>query len=515
MNIRLISICLLLACFHLCAADAPDYSEFIRTPAAPDAPRINGPDIFGVRPGSPFLYTIPATGDRPMTFGVENLPPGLSVDSASGQITGKLKRKGDCDVVFHAKNAKGAAEKKFRIVCGDKIALTPPMGWNSWNCWAASVDQKKVLASARALVSSDLVNHGWTYINIDGTWQGERAGKNHALQPNEKFPDMKGLCDTIHRLGLKAGIYSGPWITAYGNNVGCSSDNPDGAWSKTMANEHYFRFGKYSFEQADADQWAAWGFDYLKYDWNPIDVPHTKAMSKALRKSGRDMVFSLSNSARLDHAADWARWANCWRTTSDIFDSYDAPRDFWFFTVSGIGFSQDRWAPFAGPGHWNDPDMLVVGYVSCDAPLHLTHLTPDEQYSHITLWCMLSAPLLIGCDLDRLDPFTLNLLNNDEVLAIDQDALGEQASRVATLGAIDIYLKNLEDGGRAVAFFNRGSRAEAIDFYNLDNIGLSGPQQVRDLWRQKNLPDVTDSKKAFKVSIAAHSAELYKFTSAK
>ncbi len=239
-------------------------------------------------------------------------------------------------------------------------------------------------------------------------------------------------------------------------------------------------------------------------------------MSLALRKSGRDIIFSLSNTAPFDHATDWAQWANCWRTTSDIFDSWDAPGGFWQFTVSGIAFSQDRWAPYAGPGHWNDPDMLVVGYVGWGPQLHLTRLTPDEQYSHITMWCMLSAPLLIGCDLDRLDPFTLNLLDNDEVLAVDQDALGEQATRVATIGDVDVYLKNLEDGGKAVAFFNRGSAPENLRFNKLGYIGIQGRQHVRDLWRQKNLPDVANSLTGeFTVSLAAHSAELYKFTAAK
>ncbi len=514
MTPRFLSFFLLLTCLSLRAADVPDYSSFIRTPSAPNTPRINGPTVFGVRPGSPFLYTIPATGDRPMTFSVENLPGSLSVDATNGQITGFLKKKGEYDVVFHAKNARGAAEKRFRIICGDKIALTPPMGWNSWNCWAWTVSQDKVLDSAHAMVSSGLINHGWTYINIDDTWQGQRTGNDHALQGNERFPDMKALCNEIHKLGLKAGIYSTPWISSYGRYPGESSDNPDGAWTKALQDEK--RFGKYSFIQADADQWAAWGFDYLKYDWNPIDVAHVKAMSLALRKSGRDIVFSLSNTAPFNHAADWAEWANCWRTTGDIFDSWDTPGGFWQFTVSGIAFSQDRWAPYAGPGHWNDPDMLVVGYVGWGPQLHLTRLTPDEQYTHITMWCMLSAPLLIGCDLARLDSFTLNLLDNDEVLGIDQDALGRQATRVATLGAVDVYLKDLEDGGKAVAFFNRSSIPVNIEFSKLDFVGIHGHQHVRDLWRQKNLPDIADtSKELFKVNIAAHSVELYKFTAAK
>jgi alpha-galactosidase len=512
MNPRFISVVLLWTSFNFCANADPDNSAFIRTPPAPDTPRINGPTVFGVRPGSPFLYTIPATGDRPMTFSVENLPNGLSLNSTNGQITGSLQTKGEYAVVFHAMNEKGETQKKFRIVVGKKIALTPPMGWNSWNCWAWTVSQQKVLRSARAMAASGLINHGWTYINIDDTWQGARAGKDHAIQGDEKFPDMKGLCDEIHGLGLKAGIYSTPWITSYAGYPGESSDNADGAWTKTLHDAKHF--GKYNFIEADANQFAAWGFDYLKYDWDPLDVPHTKVMSKALRKSGRDIIFSLSNNAPFNHADGWAKWANCWRTTGDIFDSWSEHGQGYQFTVSEIAFSQDRWVPFAGPGHWNDPDMLVVGDVGWGNP-HPSHLTPDEQYTHITMWCMLSAPLLIGCDLERLDPFTLNLLSNDEVLAIDQDALGKQAKRVATVGSIDVYLKELEDGGKAVAFFNRGSITESVEFNKLDYIGVGGREHVRDLWRQQDLPDTTGAYgELFKVTVAAHSAEIYKFTAA-
>jgi alpha-galactosidase len=498
------------------AADDPDFSAAILTPPAPATPRINGPGVFGVRPNAPFLYTIPATGDRPMDFSADNLPTGLSLNPLTGKITGALDSMGEFFVTLHAKNSKGQALKKFKIVVSDKIALTPPMGWNSWNCWANSVDQEKVLRSAKALVSSGLINHGWTYINIDEGWQGRRTGKDHALQGNEKFPDMKGLCDQIHGMGLKAGLYCTPWITSYGMGPGCSSDNPEGAWTRAEAKEAFKRFGKYSFAKADAAQWADWGFDYLKYDWDPNDVPHTMEMSKALRATKRDIVFSLSNSAPFDHAADWARWANCWRTTSDIRDSWIARGEFWQNGVSEIGFVQDHWAPFAGPGHWNDPDMLVMGYVGWGPSLHATRLTPDEQYSHISLWCLLSAPLLIGCNLDQLDPFTLNLLCNDEVLALDQDSLGRQAIRAATCGPVDIYLKPLEDGSRAIGFFNRDSTEQTIFFNKLLYLGMNGKLHVRDLWRQTDLPDINNAMRdTFKVVLPAHGVQLYKFTDAK
>jgi len=480
------------------------------TPTPPASPRINGPGVFGVRPGSVFLYTIPATGDRPMLFHADHLPPGLQLDAKTGQISGALNIRGDYFAVLHATNQLGAAEKKFHIVVGDQIALTPPMGWNSWNCWAGAVDQEKVLRSARAMVASGLINHGWTYVNIDDSWQGRRGGPFNAIQPNDKFSDMKLLCHQIHELGLKAGIYSTPWITSYAKYVGGSSDDAAGAWSKTQANTKFWRCGKYYFAENDAEQFADWGFDYLKFDWNPIDVPHTTDMSAALKKNKRDIVFSLSNSAPFDHASDWERLANCWRTTSDIFDGWkENSKAGYNYGVSEIAFSQDAWTAYAGPGHWNDPDMLVVGSVGWGSSLHASHLTPDEQYSHISMWCLLSAPLLIGCDLDRLDPFTLGLLSNDEVLALDQDALGKPALRVATVGPVDIFLKELEDGSKALGFFNRGNDSETTSFNKLNYIGMTGVWHVRDLWRQINLPD---ARGLIELTIPAHGVYLLKMS---
>ncbi|MBI2497256.1 MAG: alpha-galactosidase [Opitutae bacterium] len=461
----------------------------ILTPPAPATPRINGPSVFGVRPGSPLLYTIPATGDRPMVFSVESLPEGLAVDAATGRITGSLATPGNYPVVLRARNARGTAARSFRIVSGEAISLTPAMGWNSWNCWARAVDADKVLRAARAMAATGLSQHGWTYVNIDDTWEGTRSGEARALQPNQKFPDLRALCDEIHALGLKAGIYSTPWITTYAGHAGGSSDNADGAWTPALKGAK--TIGKHSFAATDARQWAEWGFDYLKYDWAPNDLPSLAEMSAALRRSGRDIIFSVSNSAPFELVADLARLANSWRTTNDIRDRWAGGDPAWAPGVSEIGFSQGRWAPHAGPGHWNDPDMLVVGHVGWGPQLHPTHLSPDEQYSHLSLWCRLSAPLILGCDLEQLDAFTLNLLTNDEVLALDQDALGRPAVCVATVGAVDVYLKELEDGTKAVGFFNRDAVPQTITFNRPGDLGLKLPQKVRDLWRQQDLPEWT------------------------
>ncbi|HTB80215.1 MAG TPA: NPCBM/NEW2 domain-containing protein [Opitutaceae bacterium] len=456
----------------------------ILTPPAPAEPRINGARVFGVRPGSPFLFTIPATGERPIQFAAAGLPDGLSLDAATGRITGVLAQPGSHTIMLHATNAHGTAAQPLRIEVGERIALTPPMGWNSWNCWATAVDQDKVLRSAKAMAAKGLVEHGWTYINIDDTWQGARPGPTHALQGNAKFPDMKALCDAIHNLGLKAGIYSTPWVTSYAVYPGGSAENPEGNWTKPPGPKTVNRkilpwaIGKYSFAAADAKQWAEWGMDYLKYDWSPNEAPETAEMANALRASGRDIVYSLSNNAPFAGAADWARLANAWRTTGDIRDSWGS--------MTRNGFTQDKWRPFAGPGHWNDPDMLVVGYVGWGPRLHAARLTPNEQYTHISLWCLLSSPLLIGCDLEKLDAFTLNLLTNDEVLAVDQDPLGHQAVQAVVDGRRQIWVKEMADGSRAIGLFNLSRQPDTLAAV-WSQLGLTGPQRVRDLWRQKDL----------------------------
>ena len=484
----------------------PRRPAVILTPKPTPVPRINGPGVFGVRPGSAFFYSIPATGTRPMGFAVDDLPADLKLDPATGRITGSLRRRGEYSMMLRAKNAQGAAQRKFRIVVGDEIALTPPMGWNSYNCWGGDVDQDKVLRSARALAASGLDQHGWTYINIDDAWQGERGGPLNAIQPNPKrFPDMKALCDTVHGMGLKMGIYSTPWVISYAGRLGGSANNPEGKWDAkanlhAAKNEHIYPFdiGEYHFAANDARQWAEWGIDYLKYDWGPVDVDNAREMSGALRSTGRDVVYSLSNNAAgniFNIIAELSPLANAWRTTNDINDSWGS--------MSGIGFKQDQWAPFQRPGHYNDCDMLVVGQVGWGHP-HPTKLTPDEQYTHISLWCLLGAPLLIGCDLEKLDDFTSGLLTNDEVLEIDQDPLCRQGTRVAGEQNLDVYAKPLEDGSLAVGLFNR-TGTDATVTVNWSDLKVSGQQRVRDLWSQKDLGIFTEK---FATRVSEHGVVL-------
>lgn len=466
-----------------------------------------------------------------MTYSARGMPSGLTLDPTTGSISGTVAQPGTFSVHLGARNSLGHSSKIFRIVIGDQIALTPPMGWNSYNVYSYRVDQEKVLTAARALVADGLNQHGWTYINTDDTWQGKPDPVTLALQGNERFPDMKGMVDSIHGLGLKAGIYSTPWIGSYSMYPGGSADTQDRAWvlpppERRFVNPNpYHTFGTYSFASADAKQFAAWGFDYLKYDWNPNDVAHVKEMSDSLNATGRDLVFSLSNSASIENGSEYARYATAWRTTGDIIDSYES--------IGANGFTGSQWAPFSGPGHWNDADMMIVGQVGWGNP-HPTRLTPDEQYTHVSLWCLLSAPLLLGCDLTKMDPFTLNLLTNDEVLGVDQDPLGKAAvctesgggnvvltgprpygrpgdTNSITLMRLQVWSKPLADGTLAVGLFNLGSDSATVtaDFAGL---GLHGQQRVRDLWRQKVLGKFLG---AFSSMVPAHGVILVKIGQAR
>ena len=316
---------------------------------------------------------------------------------------------------------------------------------------------------------------------------------------------MKKMCDDVHALGLKIGIYSTPWTTSYATFIGGSAENPAGTWEKPtvtkqgrMNNKSLpWAIGKYHFATNDAAQWAAWGIDYLKYDWNPIQAPETQEMADALRHSGRDIIYSLSNNLNPTNAPSVTPLANCWRTSGDIKANWKS--------MSGKGFGEDKWLKFCRPGHWNDPDMLEIATKERNQP----GLTPDEEYTHITLWCLVSAPLLLANDFTDMDAFTRNLLENDEVLAVNQDALGQQAAGIVTDGDLKIFAKDLADGSKAVGLFNTGTNGTQTVTVKWSDLKISGSHKVRDLWRQKGLGNF---KAEFSRPVAPHSAELVKIS---
>ncbi len=463
-------------------------------PALDPKPAIHGPRVVGATPGKPFLFLIPTTGDGPLTYGAKPLPAGLTLDPKTGILSGALAHAGTTAVMLTVRGPRGTAKRVLTVVGGaHTLALTPPLGWNSWNVWADKVDAGKVRDAADQMIAAGLARHGYSYVNIDDTWElgrGGEAGRDAqgAIQTNAKFPDMAALSASIHAKGLKIGIYSSPGPTTCANYT-----------------------ASYGHEAQDAATYAQWGMDYLKYDWCSYDgvvhgdrslpalqKPYT-LMGAALAAQPRDIVYSLCQYGMGD-VWTWGAsvGGNCWRTTGDIDDNWGS--------LHSIYESQAGHEKSAGPGHWNDPDMLMVGVVG-KGSTHPTHLTPNEQVLHLSLWCLLSSPLLIGCDLTRLDPLTLALLTNDEALDINQDPLGKPAGRISKdANDGEVWARPLFDGTRAVGLVNGDTEPRTLTVRWTD-IGLSGPQPVRDLWLHKNAGAFSSS---YSVEVPAHGAVLLK-----
>jgi len=358
------------------------------------------------------------------------------------------------------------------------------MGWNSWNHYATNVTEADVRANADALVASGMRDAGYIYVNIDDTWEGKRDAQGN-IHPNSKFPDMKALADYVHSKGLKLGIYSSPG-------------------PKTCAGYE----GSYGHEQQDANTYAKWGIDYLKYDlcsfrgtmqeesggdqqkqWAMMRQAYEK-MHQALLNTHRPIVFSL---CQYGWDAVW-QWGpkvggNLWRTTGDVKDNYDR--------MSVIGFSQAGLSKYAAPGHWNDPDMLEIGNGK---------MTADEYRTQMSLWSILAAPLLAGNDLSKMDATTKSILMNKDVIAVDQDRLGIQGDRVSATGPFEVWMKPLAGDAKAVALFNRANFPYPISV-QLKSVGFAGDAHARDLWEHKDLGTVQGS---YSATVPAHGVVMLK-----
>ncbi len=446
----------------------PDSSEPLYPPP-PDSPRINGAQIIGAGAGRDILYYIPVTGKRPVKFGIDNLAEGLTLDSEKGIISGRIKNEGSYILKIKAENSYGKTEKEIELVIGDKLALTPPMGWNSWNVWGCNVDDEKIRAAADAFVNLGLINHGWSYINIDDCWQVNRNPDTKEIICDPRFPNMKGLVDYVHSKGLKFGTYTSI------ASMTCQ-----------------LRPGSLGFYDKDVQTYSDWGVDYVKVDWlggnNPRDA-YKKFGDAIKNNSKRDIVYSICNWG-LFEPWEWGEEAggNSWRTTGDINDEWDRVKNIGF--ESSIGLSK-----YSKPGHWNDPDMLVVGHLGWGKNMRNTSLTINQQYTHISQWALLASPLLIGCDLDKIDKITLSMLTNDEVIAVNQDRKGKQADRILKEGIFEVWMRELYDGSKAVGVFAINSDKYTLEdnpeelIYKLEfsKLRIKGKQIVRDLWRQKDI----------------------------
>jgi alpha-galactosidase len=349
-------------------------------------------------------------------------------------------------------------------VADNGLARTPSMGWNSWNKFAGRVDDAAVRGMADAMARNGMRDVGYQYINIDDTWEAGRDAQGN-ITSNKKFPDMKALADYVHSKGLKIGIYSSP-----GPNT-CAGYE-----------------GSFGHEEQDARTYAAWGIDYLKYDWcgarNLYADEEMRAvyqiMGDALLRAGRPIVYSLCQYGR---AEVW-KWGaavggNAWRTTGDIRDTWDS--------MTKIGFAQDELAPWAAPGHWNDPDMLEIGNRG---------MSDDEYRTHMSLWAILAAPLLAGNDLRDTTPAVLEILTNREVIAVNQDKAGKQGHRISKSGDQEVWSRPLADGGYAIGIFNRAAKPATFSLKWSDVGEKSAPTHARELWAHKDLAPIGEEYSA-------------------
>lgn len=503
----------------------------ILTPPELPQPVFHGAQVWGVRPGHPVIFRVPVSGCRPMTFRAANLPDGVIFDAERGVLRGTAPAApGNYPVTVTATNAYGVATRVIMLAVGDTICLTPPMGWNSWNIWGPRFNGEHAMDAARALDESGLGNYGWAYINLDDFWEMNNAGRPELADrpelvgparddegriiPNPSFPDMRKLTDTVHSYGFKAGLYSSPGKLTCGL---CE--------------------GSLGHELEDATSYANWGFDYLKYDWcsydeefkkesgwsnwawtwrnptEPLDKPAPttdqwakpyRLMNQCLRKQNRDIVFAFCQYG-CGEVEKWGKeaGANVWRSWQDLKDTWVWMEN----AIEGTPAGVQPWT-YAKPGCWPDPDMMIIGQQRSFGNTHPTCLTPNEQYTHVSIWAITAAPMLIGTDLTRLDPFTRSLLTNHQVIAISQDPLGRAARRVRYDDTAYIWTRELGNGDLAVAIVNRFplGREMSVSFTEL---GIGGEWNVLDCWSNQNEGPRSDSYAAF---IPPHGVKLLRLS---
>lgn len=468
------------------------------------APAVNGPAILGASVHKKFTYHFPVRGAAPVEYSVDGeLPAGIVLDSRNGRLSGVAKKEGDYRFLLKASNVHGAAEKAIRLrITQNSICLTPLLGWTSWNAYMDGVNQELVLKNAQALVQTGLSARGYSYVNVDSCWQGDLDKDTLALNANWRFPDMQGMVADIHKLGLKAGIYSTPMVIAWGSTKSEVFRGSTGFPLDPASFHAYFGgCGSVPFEDAHARQWAKWGFDYLKYDWPECDVAHTRTMSDALRNTDRDFVFSLTTGCKIEHIEEYKKYAHMYRSNVDTADRWER--------VKENGFQADKWAAHIAPGSWFDMDMLAVGEMEIErnqenpyyrpyfTPSRKNRLTRDELITHVSIWAIFPSPIQISCDLTTLDEFSLSLLSNEEILAINQDELGEGAvcikhelERLASgyiQREIKIYRKNLACGSYALGFFNLSDLQQSVNFKLPKRSAIRDAWALRDLGREERV----------------------------
>jgi alpha-galactosidase len=500
----------------------------VRTAAAPE---FHGAGIVGVHPGTPLAFSIAVTGAKPMEFSAKHLPTGLSLDAHTGILTGTPAKAGENSFTVTANNPAGKASRKIKIVAGGTLALTPAMGWNSYDAFGDNVVETEMLANAHYL-AAELQPLGWDTVVVDYCWSDPGAHDNNRnartnaqlaadkfgrlLPAPNRFPSATGeagfkpLADQVHALGLKFGIHvmrgipresvraNTPIAGSTFAAAEAGNTNDKCSWCPDMFGVSSNAAGQAWYDSC-ARLWASWGVDYIKVDdlSQPYHMAEVEMVRRAIDKSGRSIVFSTSpGETPVSRGAHIAANANLWRASGDFWDNWKS-LDHEFSLAA-------RWTNFVGPGHWPDADMLPIGHLSVGhrsvGADRFTHFTRDEQLTHISLWCLLPSPLMIGANLPDNDAWTLALLTNPEVLAINQDPLGKPAMKVAiTNFNTDVWVRELSGGAHAVGMFNHSAQPAKVKLA-WKELGLSRRPHVRDLWLRKDL----EQSKMFSAELPPH-----------
>jgi hypothetical protein len=500
-----------------------------------DVPRFNGAQVVGIHPDASLIYSLVVSGARPLEFSAEHLPKGLALDSQNGILTGTVAKKGEFTFSVSVKNSAGKVAAKIKIVCGDNLALTPPMGWNSYDAFGDNVVESEVLANAHYLAEK-MQPVGWDTVVVDYCWSDPGAHDNNRnartnaplvmdkfgrlLPAPNRFPSaadgagFKPLADAIHALGLKFGIHvmrgiprnsvkanlpvEGSPFTA----TDAADTNSKCVWCPDMFGVSSNAAGQAWYDSC-ARLWASWGVDYIKVDdlSRPYHTAEVGMIRRAIDRSRRSIIFSTSpGETPLADAAHISAHANLWRVSDDFWDNWRSLDH--EFTLAA------RWDKFAGPGHWPDADMLPVGHLSVGHRSvgvdRFTNLTHDEQLTLLSFWSLLPSPLMIGANLPDNDAWTLALLTNPEVMAVNQDALGQSAQRLTNvLAGVEIWTKKLADKSLAVGIFNRSKVAVPVNLVWHD-LGLRARPAIRDLWLHRDLA----RQKNFTAEIPPHGCVL-------
>ena len=510
-----LSVCLSVFAFGFLA-----WAETEIAPAFPwdkGAPHINAPSRFGATSWKDFTYTFPVRGAREgMRYSLAGtLPAGVSFDKTKGRLSGRGVS-GVYPLVFTAANGEGRDSKPFELVIGEGcLALTPPLGWCSWNAFHGSVSQRTVLEMAHLMVTNGLAARGYAYVNIDAGWaeylpDGTSARREEGLLSNSRFPDMRAMTDEIHALGLKCGIYSSPMTRTWGGDIAMPKKGPARAYPGSTGvpvdtNHVCFAapfglkvggIGSRHYEGPDARRWAEWGFDFLKYDWSTTRPGLCRMMREALDATGRDFLMQCCTWCQLEDAEDYRGVGQLLRGNNDISAR-------WHFAehpdrgLDHISRMADKWADKIGPGMWYDLDMLGVGRTTKEWKVHFTR---DEQIFHFVYWAFFPAPLFISCDLNVFDGFLLDLACNEELLAVNQDAAGRGPSIKDRQDGVRILRRVLADGRQAVALFNYAGEERVVLSSEV------GAEDVRDILACRNVSI------AGGVRIASHATRVFAYS---